>query len=56
MTVDLLDLQSMRPLTGEEAARLKALRAEYGRVLLRKACAFALLVERGEPLPTACAR
>jgi len=45
----LLDLQAMRPLTAEEAARLASLRTEYGRVLLRKARAFALLAERGQP-------
>ena len=47
----LLDLQSMRPLTDDEAARLEGLRADYGRILLRKARAFALLAERGQPLP-----
>jgi hypothetical protein len=47
----LLDLQSMRPLTDDEAARLEELRADYGRILLRKARAFALLAERGQPLP-----
>ena len=47
----LLDLQSMRPLTDDEAARLERLRADYGRILLRKARAFALLAERGQPLP-----
>ncbi|HID63285.1 MAG TPA: hypothetical protein EYP49_11180 [Anaerolineae bacterium] len=41
----LLDLQSMRPLTDDEAARLEGLRADYGRILLRKARAFALLAE-----------
>lgn len=46
----LLDLQSMRPLTDDEAARLEGLRADYGRILLRKARAFALLAERGQPL------
>lgn len=43
----LLDLQSMGSLTGDQAARLGALRTEYGRILLRKARAFALLAERG---------
>jgi hypothetical protein len=38
-----------RPLTNEEAVRLESLRLEYGRVLLRKARAFALLAERGQP-------
>jgi len=47
----LLDLQSMRPLTDDEAAHLEKLRTDYGRILLRKARAFALLAERGQPLP-----
>jgi hypothetical protein len=47
----LLDLQSMRPLTDDEAACLEKLRADYGRILLHKARAFALLAERGQPLP-----
>lgn len=47
---ELLNLQNMRPLTDEEAEKLAALRTEYGRVLLRKARAFALLAERGHPL------
>jgi hypothetical protein len=46
----LLDLQSMRSLSAVELAQLEALRAEYGRVLLLKARAFALLAERGSPL------
>ena len=46
----LLDLQSSRPLADEEAAQLAALRTEYGRVLLRKARALALLAEQGQPL------
>jgi hypothetical protein len=46
----LLDLQNMRPLTGEESAQLDALRVEYGRVLLRKARAFSILAERGQPV------
>ena len=41
----LLDLQSMRPLNPEEATQLARLRTEYGRVLLRKARAFALLID-----------
>jgi hypothetical protein len=45
----LLDVQATRPLTNEEAVRLESLRLEYGRVLLRKARAFALLAERGQP-------
>ena len=47
----LLDVQSMRPLTVEEAVELEKLRTEYGRILLCKARAFALLSERGHPLP-----
>jgi hypothetical protein len=46
----MLDLQGMRRLTDEEASRLAELQTEYGRVLLRKARAFALLDERGQPL------
>jgi hypothetical protein len=44
----LLDVQTTRPLTDEKAVRLESLRLEYGRVLLRKARAFALLAERGQ--------
>ncbi len=47
----ILDWQGIRPLTNEETAQLAALRAEYGRILLRKARAFALLAKRGQPLP-----
>lgn len=47
----LLDLQGLRPLTEDEQAQLDTLRTEYGRILLRKARAFALLTERGQPLP-----
>jgi hypothetical protein len=46
----LLDMQGLRPLTSDESARLENLRMEYGRVLLCKARAFALLAERGQPL------
>jgi hypothetical protein len=46
----LLDLQSMQALTDEEEVRLEQLRVEYGRILLRKARAFALLAEHGQPL------
>lgn len=46
----LLDLQGIRSLTDEEATQLAGLRTEYGRVLLRKARAFALLAERNQPL------
>jgi len=46
----LLDVQNMRPLTTEEAAELEKLRTEYGRILLRKARAYALLNKRGHPL------
>ena len=47
----LLDLQGMRPLTNQEMTQLESLRTEYGRVLLRKARAFAILAKRGQPLP-----
>jgi len=47
---DLLDTQGMRPLTVPELQQLETLRLEYGRVLVRKARAFALLAERGKPL------
>jgi hypothetical protein len=46
----LLDLQTLRPLTEVEESRLSELRIEYGRILLRKARAFALLAERGHSL------
>ena len=46
----LLDLQTLQPLTEVEETRLAELRVEYGRVLLRKARAFALLAERGQTL------
>ena len=47
---NLLELQNMRLLTEDEVAQLEALRTEYGRILLYKARAFALLAERGQPL------
>jgi len=47
----LLDAQSMRSLTTDEATELEELRIKYGRILLRKARAYALLSERGHPLP-----
>lgn len=47
----LLYWQNMRSLTQRELAKLEKLRAEYGRVLVRKARAFALLAERGQPMP-----
>jgi hypothetical protein len=46
----LLDLQTLQPLTEAEETRLAELRVEYGRVLLCKARAFALLTERGQAL------
>ena len=46
----LLEVQSMRPLTDEEISQLTLLRKEYGRILLCKARAFALLAERGHPI------
>jgi hypothetical protein len=47
----LLYWQNMRSLTHREAEKLEKLRTEYGRVLVRKARAFALLAERGQPMP-----
>ena len=47
----LLYWQNMRSLTQREAEKLEKLRTEYGRVLVRKARAFALLAERGQPMP-----
>ena len=43
----LLDLQRVRVLDDSEITRLESLRAEYGRILLRKARAFALLTKHG---------
>lgn len=43
----LLDLQSVRELHKDEAIELERLRGEYGRVLIRKARAYALLAEKG---------
>lgn len=48
---ELLQVQNLRPLTQSEVAKLEKLRSEYGRVLLHKARAFALLAERGHPMP-----
>ncbi len=49
----LSDIQTQRPLTQAEQARLETLRREYGRVTLRKARAYALLSLRsGQPLLT----
>lgn len=50
----LLDLAGMRSLTQKETKELEQLRTEYGRVLLRKARAFAILAERGEALSFEC--
>lgn len=47
----LLDLQSMRELVSSERLEMEKLRTEYGRVLIRKARAYALLAERDHPLP-----
>lgn len=44
---ELLDWQSIRQLTPQEQAILETLQAEYGRILVRKARAFALLAEHG---------
>ncbi|MCB0084944.1 MAG: hypothetical protein KDE47_28585 [Caldilineaceae bacterium] len=45
----LVDWQSIRVLTDAEQQRLASLQVEYERILLRKARAFALLAERGQP-------
>jgi hypothetical protein len=45
----LVDWQAIRVLTAAEQQRLANLQAEYERILLRKARAFALLAERGQP-------
>lgn len=44
---DLVDLQSERPLSLEEEEVLETLRREYGRIMLFKARAYALLSLRG---------
>ena len=44
----LVDWQAIRGLTDAEQQRLASLQAEYERILLRKARAFALLTERGQ--------
>jgi hypothetical protein len=47
----LLDRQRLGPLKDDDALQLELLRAQYGRILVRKARAYALLAERGQPLP-----
>ena len=47
----LLDAQGARALTAAEASELEEMRIEYGRTLLRRAKAYALLSERGYHLP-----
>lgn len=47
----LVDYQGIRPLTPSEMTRLETLQQEYGRTLLRKARAYALLAARGNALP-----
>jgi len=49
---ELLDIQSVRPLTPEERDELSELISEYSRLTLLKAKAYALLAQRGHPLPT----
>jgi len=48
---ELSDLQKQRTLTSVEADMLEQMRLDYGHVMLRKARAFALLADRGYPLP-----
>lgn len=47
----LLDTQQNRPLTPDEAAQLDAIRREIGQRTLLKAQAYALLSQRGYPVP-----
>jgi hypothetical protein len=48
---ELNDLEDDRPLTSEEQEERQALLSEYERSLLRRAQAFAILGQRGHPLP-----
>ena len=48
---DLMDTQQNRPLTPDQAAQLDTIRREIGRQTLLKAQAFALLSQRGYPVP-----
>ena len=47
----LMDTQQHRPLTPDEAAQLDAMRHEIGQRTLLKAQAYALLSQRGYPVP-----
>ena len=48
---ELTYLQKIRPLTHSEQDKLEEIILEYGHVMLLKARAFALLADRGYPLP-----
>ncbi len=48
---DLLDAQSERPLTSEEARQLEELRHQAGQLMVLKSQAYALLHQRGYPVP-----
>ena len=49
---DLLDKQGLGELDESEQHELAAIMAEYGRYMLRRAKAVALLIARGRPVPT----
>jgi hypothetical protein len=48
---ELLDAQAERQLTADEAPQLEALRHQAGRLTLLKSQAYALLHQRGYPVP-----
>lgn len=51
MMEHLLYLQSSQKLKAPDSRKLEELRVEYGRIMLCKARAFAILAERGQSLP-----
>ena len=51
MMEHLLYLQSSQKLKAPDLRKLEELRVEYGRIMLCKARAFAILAERGQSLP-----
>ena len=51
MMEHLLYLQSSQKLKAPDSQKLEELRVEYGRIMLCKARAFAILAERGQSLP-----
>ncbi|MCK6621903.1 MAG: hypothetical protein HUU32_18560 [Calditrichaceae bacterium] len=48
---DLLDAQAERSLTSEEVRQLEELRHQAGRIMVLKSQAYALLHQRGYPVP-----